>query len=79
MFIEGDKSSLDYSLYRRLYDSYTVIAVGSCDEVIHSVRSFQAQPTLHRLGCVGLIDCDGRSVDEKTILTAKDIHGFACC
>jgi len=43
LFVEGDGGSLDSSLYRRVYNDFTVIPVGSCDQVIHTVASFAAR------------------------------------
>lgn len=74
LFVEGDGGSLDSSLYRRVYRSFTVIPVGSCDQVIHTVASFVARPELHRFGCAGLIDADGRNADEAAYLEAKGVY-----
>jgi energy-coupling factor transporter ATP-binding protein EcfA2 len=74
LFVEGDGSSLDSSLYRRVYAGYTVIPVGSCDQVIHTVASFAARPELHRVGCAGLVDADGRTDEEAAQLESKGIY-----
>ncbi len=73
LFVEGDDGSIDISIYRRLYSQFTVIPVGSCENVIHTVSTFMARPELHRLGCAGLIDADGRTADEIEHLEAKQI------
>ena len=36
IFIEGDRSSLDYFFYPKLYPGFTVIPAGGCDGVIHA-------------------------------------------
>ncbi len=64
LFVEGEGGSLDVSLYRRVYSDFTVIPVGSCEQVIRTVNSFADRTELHRVGCAGIIDADGRS-DEK--------------
>lgn len=74
LFVEGDGGSLDSALYRRVYRDFTVIAVGSCDHVIHTVASFAARPELHRVGCAGLIDADGRTDAEAAHLEAKGVY-----
>jgi hypothetical protein len=77
LFVEGDGGSLDAALYRRVYDQWTVVPVGTCDGVIHSVSSFQKHSVFHRLGCVGIIDADGRSNDETAKLAAGNVKALA--
>jgi ABC-type branched-subunit amino acid transport system ATPase component len=74
LFVEGDGGSLDIALYRRVYDAFTVIPVGSCEQVIHTVATFAQRKELHRVGCAGIIDADGRSSEEISTLAAKSIH-----
>jgi len=74
LFVEGDGGSLDSSLYRRVYRNFTVIPVGSCDHVIHTVASFAARPELHRVGCAGLVDADGRTDAEAAHLEARGVY-----
>ncbi|MDP3601356.1 MAG: AAA family ATPase [Bosea sp. (in: a-proteobacteria)] len=74
LFVEGDGGSLDSSLYRRVYNQFTVIPVGSCEQVIHTVAAFAARPQLHRVGCAGLVDADGRTHAEATYLAARGVY-----
>jgi hypothetical protein len=74
LFVEGDGGSLDSSLYRRVYRDFTVIPVGSCDHVIHTVASFAARKELHRVGCAGLVDADGRTDAEAAHLETKGVY-----
>lgn len=74
LFVEGDGGSLDIALYRRVFEGFTVIPVGSCDQVIHTVSSFASRKELHRVGCAGIIDADGRSAAECQHLAAKSIY-----
>jgi hypothetical protein len=74
LFVEGDGGSLDSALYRRVYRDFTVIPVGSCDQVIHTVASFAARPELHRVGCAGLVDADGRTDAEAAYLEARGVY-----
>ena len=74
LFIEGNGDSLDSALYRRVYDKFTVIPVGSCEHVIHTVSTFSTRTDLHRIGCAGLIDSDGRSNSEISFLQTKGAY-----
>lgn len=58
LFVEGDGGSLDIALYRRVFEGFTVIPVGNCDQVIHTVSSFASRKELHRVGCAGIIDAE---------------------
>lgn len=74
LFVEGDGGSLDSALYRRVYDDFTVVPVGSCDQVIHTVAAFAARSELHRVGCAVLVDADGRSDEEAAHLETKGVY-----
>lgn len=74
LFIEGDGSSLDIALYRRVFDKFTVIPVGSSEHVIHSVVTFVRRKELHRIGCAGIIDADGRSENEADNLRKMGVY-----
>lgn len=77
LFTEGDAGSLDVAIYRSVYREFTVIPIGSCESVIHAVASMEKQRTLHRLGCAGLIDADGREDQLIKHLKAKNVHALA--
>jgi len=68
LFIEGDRGSLDYFLYGRLYHGRCVVPCGSCEVVIHSTRSFAAMADLHHNTCFGLVDNDGRAATDVEML-----------
>lgn len=74
LFIEGTGGSLDSALYRRAYSKMTVIPTGSCDAVIHTVASFASSGQLHRVGCAGLVDADGRGDVEAQALEALGVY-----
>ncbi|MBD9390185.1 DUF4435 domain-containing protein [Agrobacterium sp. AGB01] len=74
LFVEGDGGSLDIALYRRVFESFTVIPVGNCEQVIHTVSSFANRKELHRVGCAGMIDADGRSEEESQYLARKSVY-----
>jgi energy-coupling factor transporter ATP-binding protein EcfA2 len=73
LFVEGDRSSLDYFIYGKVFPDHTVIPCGSCELVVHSVRSFTQIPSLHHNKCGGLIDNDGRSDADIKMLNGLGI------
>lgn len=74
LFVEGDKSSLDYFIYGRLFPRHTVMPCGSCSDVIHSTMSFNAKEALHHQTCLGIIDNDGRVQEDIDALIGKGIY-----
>jgi energy-coupling factor transporter ATP-binding protein EcfA2 len=74
LFVEGTKGSIDVSIYRNFYRDYTVIPVGECDVVIHSVETMRRNDTLTRVKCAGIVDGDGRSQQEKQDLENRGIY-----
>lgn len=79
LFIEGTKGSLDATLYRWLFPEFTVLPTRSCDAVIHSVVTFNAQSELHRYNATGLIDFDHRSPEQIKGLSEKRIIVLPVC
>ena len=79
LFVEGEKESLDRSLYRACFPDFTFIPKGSCQDVIHSVASMRGNPTLHRVQCAGLIDADHKSDEDKRHLEGKGIYTLPVC
>lgn len=77
LFVEGDGGSLDSAIYRRVFAEMTVIPIGDCDGVIHAVSTFRKHAALHRVGCAGIIDADGRDAREIAELDARGIHVLA--
>jgi hypothetical protein len=61
LFIEGDKSSLDYHLYKEIFRYKTVEPLISCNKVISATRSFNELHHKHRLNASGLVDRDRRN------------------
>ena len=76
LFIEGDRSSLDYFFYPKLYPNLTVVPAGGCENVIHATASFSSDrlKTLHRVSSFGLVDRDFRDVDEVTYLKGLGVY-----
>ena len=72
LFVEGE-NGVDAQLFRLLYPSRTIVERGACDRVISTVRAFQSCATLHDKQCKGIIDRDGRTNDECTMLQNEDV------
>lgn len=73
LFVEGDRSSLDYFIYGKVFPEHTVVPCGSCEVVVHSARSFTQMPSLHHNKCGGLVDNDGRSEADIKMLIGLGI------
>jgi hypothetical protein len=72
-FIEGDRSSLDYFIYGKVFPEHTVVPCGSCELVVHSVCSFAQMQSLHHNKCGGIVDNDGRSDADIKMLNGLGI------
>lgn len=68
LFVEGDRTSLDFFIYGKVFPEHTVIPCGSCELVVHSVCSFAQLPSLHHNKCGGMVDNDGRSISDIQML-----------
>jgi hypothetical protein len=72
LFVEGDKGSLDYFIYGKLYPEWSIIPCGSCEHVIHATASFGEMHQLHSNSCRGIVDFDGRTaVDVEQLRQHK--------
>ena len=73
LFVEGEKTSYDFMLYRQLYDDRYVIPAHNCTKVIEMTKAFNSEQvkSIHNLEVKGLIDRDYLS--EKEISAYKDI------
>jgi energy-coupling factor transporter ATP-binding protein EcfA2 len=74
LFVEGNPGSLDVTIYRHQYANFTIVPIGSCEAVIHSVASYQNSAVLHRLGARGVVDGDHRDADEVAFLLSQGVH-----
>lgn len=77
LFVEGERDGLDHRIYRHLYPDHSVHPVGSCGNVIHCTRSFQAVHDLHENECRGIIDRDQRDDREVSYLASRGVHALA--
>jgi len=73
LFVEGDKGSLDLTIYLSHYKAFTVIPSGGCEAVIHSVASYRGSSVLHWLGAHGVVDADDRDAAEINYLSARHV------
>lgn len=74
LFIEGvAERSIDYKLYPLIFPQFTVKALGSCNKVIESVRTFNDLNAFHHLDSYGIVDRDRRSNKEVEYLRNKKI------
>lgn len=74
LFVEGDeRHSIDSRLYPLIFPEYTVKALGSCDKVIETVRSFNDLQSFHRLESRGIVDRDRRNEKEVDYLLKRNI------
>lgn len=60
VFVEGISGSYDSSLYTAILSDFLVIPIGSCSQVIQSVKALKANPQIHHLAVYGIIDLDRR-------------------
>jgi hypothetical protein len=64
LFIEGQKSSIDYHLYKEIFRDRTLESLGGCAQVINATQSFNQLSGFHRLSAIGLVDRDRRTETE---------------
>ena len=72
LFVEGERQSYDYQLYKQLYPEYLIIPCGGCSQVISRTKAFRSSESLHDFNVYGLIDRDYRS--DKEIKALKKDH-----
>ena len=61
LLVEGKKESLDILIYKEIYSDYRIIAAGSSNDVIQSVKKLATHDTHHWLDFYGIIDRDDKS------------------
>ena len=76
LFVEGAPDSIDEPLYTVLFPDVSVIPVGSCGEVIRSVKGLREASALHNAEAFGLIDNDGRSIEEIESFARQSIFAL---
>lgn len=81
LFVEGNSSSLDFSLYSALFPNLSVVPKGSCEDVqkaVLGIRGFQDIDHVH-VEAFGLIDRDNRSDKEVEDLAEKGVFALDVC
>ncbi|MBD1857234.1 MULTISPECIES: DUF4435 domain-containing protein [Leptolyngbya] len=73
LFVEGDRSSLDYFLFSHFFKNFTVTPCGGHEQVIRSTCSFSQLSNLHNLECKGIIDRDFRTDEQVEYLKQRNI------
>lgn len=74
LFIEGvAERSIDYKLYPLIFPEFSVKALGSCNKVIESVRTFNDLNAFHHLNSYGIVDRDRRDPKEVEYLRRKKV------
>ena len=74
LFIEGDgRRSIDSKLYPLIFPDFTIQALGSCNKVIESTRTFNDLNSFHHMDSRGIVDRDRRDTHEVEYLRRKRI------
>jgi hypothetical protein len=74
IFVEGDKGSLDYFLYQKLYPGFTIAPCGGANNVVHATMSFSSFKALHRHTSYGIVDRDFK--DDEEVARLRDSGVF---
>lgn len=66
LFVEGEKTSYDFMLYRQIYDDRYIIPAHNCIKVIELTKAFNNEKvrSIHNLDIKGIIDRDYLSENE---------------
>lgn len=74
LFIEGDeRHSIDAKLYGLVFSGWNIRAMGSCNKVIETTRTFNDLKNMHHLKSRGIVDRDRRTDVEVAYLRNKEI------
>ena len=79
LFVEGTENSLDVSLYCTLFSEISIVALGSCAEVIRTVTGLRDCMSLHHVHAIGLVDKDDRTDIDRQSLSEKGIFTVDVC
>lgn len=74
VFVEGEKSGKDYSLYQSIYRNHNVVPRSGCQRVIESVKALRLNASFHHINVFGLIDRDYRSEPEIQGLAGAGVY-----
>jgi len=73
LFVEGEKTSLDYFLFQHVFPDFTIIPRGGCEQVIQTTATYNALESLHRLRAFGIVDRDVRNEMEVGYLKDRNV------
>lgn len=73
LFVEGEASSLDFSLYRLMFPDWTVVPCGGAEEVKRATIGLNGVGAYHWVDGRGILDGDARLPEEIDALKAKRI------
>ncbi len=76
LFCEGERGSLDSTIYQNAYPHHHVVPRGSCTKVIESTKALRNNKSIHHLDAVGIIDRDYRSSEDIAALESQGIHAI---
>lgn len=76
LFVEGEETSLDKTLYTILFPRVSVIPKRSCRDVEHAVAGVRAGDALHWLCAFGIIDQDLRTPSEVAALKSRHVYAL---
>jgi len=74
IFCEGDKGSLDTSVYELVYPNFHIIPRGNGEKVIEATKTLRNNETLHHLNAFGITDSDYKEEEEKAALLANGVY-----
>ena len=76
LFVEGQRGSLDVSLYSVLFPTLSVNPIGSCEEVQKAVLGVRGSQEIDDVEAFGLIDRDNRTDKDIERLAEKGIFAL---
>jgi len=74
LFTEGTKGSFDYQLFTLLFPDYLIKPLGSCTQVIQTVKAIKNIQQLNGLQIFGIIDRDRRPDHEISALEVDNVY-----
>lgn len=74
LFIEGKINSIDNIIYKKVYSSYKIISVESCEAVKSYTRAFNKNTSLSHTKCYGIIDKDNLNTSDIEKLENDNIY-----
>jgi hypothetical protein len=86
VFVEGEKESLDYAFYSKIFSERKIIHCGSCEEVKKKVSVINSDDSLG-IDAIGIIDRDNLTLSEIKkhsqnnifVLKYRHIENLLCC